>query len=387
LRIGIDYTAAVHQRAGIGRYARGIVGALARQRSEHTFVLLVAGSEGEAGLPLRDDHVPALGANFHVRRLPLSRRFWTVFWQRLRVPLPADLLTGPVDVFHSPDYVLPPVRRGRKVVTIHDLSFLRYPEGAEPSLRRYLSAVVPRCATEADLVLADSENTRQDVVELLGIPAEKVDVVYPGVDQHFTVIEEGEALEEVKERYHLSYPFVLSVGTLEPRKNLIVLLDAYSVLKDRHSLRHRLVIAGGKGWLYEGIFDRVRELDLEDEVVFLGFMPEEDLPGLYSLADVLVFPSLYEGFGLPPLEAMACGTPVVTSDSSSLPEVVGEAGLMVPADDPEALAGAIGQVLDDLDLRGDLIKRGLARAAQFSWHATGEKLLATYRALHEEGRD
>ncbi len=384
MHIGIDYTAAVHQRAGIGRYARGIVSGLARQHTEHSFVLLVTGGEAEAS-PLGQNPDPALGASFRVRRLPLSLRLWTIIWHRLRIPLPVEVFTGPVDVFHSPDYVLPPVRRAKKVVTVHDLSFLRYPEGAEPSLRRYLSAVVPRCASEADVVLADSENTRQDVVELLGLPSRKVDVVYPGVDQRFTVIQEREVLERVKELYRLSYPFILSVGTLEPRKNLIVLLEAYSMLKDRHHLPHRLVIAGREGWLYEGVFRRVEQLSLTEEVVFLGFVPDEHLPGLYTLADVLAFPSVYEGFGLPPLEAMACGTPVVTSDCSSLPEVVGEAGLLVPADDPEALAEAIGRVLDDSKLREDLVRRGLARAAEFSWEATGKKLLATYESLFARG--
>jgi glycosyltransferase involved in cell wall biosynthesis len=375
LHIGIDYTAAVHQRAGIGRYARGIVSGLAKQPSEHSFLLLVAGGEVRTSAPMH-----ALGASFRVRRLPLSERAWTILWHRLRLPLPVDVLAGPLDVFHSPDYVLPPVRRARKVVTIHDLSFLRYPEAAEPSLRRYLSAAVPRCAGEADVILADSENTRRDVVELLGLPSEKVYVIYPGVDQRFSAIQERESLEAVKERYGLSYPFILSVGTLEPRKNLIVLLEAYAMLKERRDLPHRLVIAGGKGWLYEGIFQRVQELSLGAGVVFLEFVPDDLLPSLYTLADLLAFPSLYEGFGLPPLEAMACGTPVVTSESSSLPEVVGEAGLMVPADDPGALAEAMGRVLDDAKLSEDLVARGLARAAQFSWEAAGKKLLAVYES-------
>jgi glycosyltransferase involved in cell wall biosynthesis len=383
LRIGIDYTAAVHQRAGIGRYTRGIVSALAGQSTEDTFVLVVAGDGAEDVPPQQRSRAQALGPNFRVRQLPLSRRFWTIVWQRLRVPLPVDVLVGAMDVFHSPDYVLPPVRRGRKLVTIHDLSFLRNPEGAEPSLRRYLSEVVPRSARRADLILADSESTRQDVVELLGVAPEGVDVVYPGVDRPFGPIEDREVLEGVKELYGLRYPFVLTVGTLEPRKNLAVLLEAYALLRERHSPPHKLVIAGGKGWLYEGIFRCVEELSLTEEVVFLGYVPEEHLPALYNLADVLAFPSVYEGFGLPPLEAMACGTPVVTSDRSSLPEVVGEAGLMVPADDHEALAEAIGRVLDDAALREDLVRRGLSRAAMFSWEATGQKLLSVYGRWHE----
>jgi glycosyltransferase involved in cell wall biosynthesis len=300
----------------------------------------------------------------------------------LGIPVPADLLTGTVDVFHSPDYLLPPVRRGKKVVTVHDLSFLRHPEAAEPSLRAFLCASVPRSVRKADLVLGDSESTRQDVIELLGIDGDRVEVVYPGVDGAFRVIDDQHHLAAVKQLYGLDCPFILNVGTLEPRKNLVTLLDAYAALR-RRGLEHKLVIAGGRGWLYDGVFRRLEELSLEQDVIFLGYVAEEHLPALYSLADLLVFPSLYEGFGLPPLEAMACGTPVITSDSSSLPEVVGKAGLMVPARDADALAEAIATVLADSVLREDLVKQGLSWAAQFTWRAAGEKLLAIYQRLHE----
>jgi glycosyltransferase involved in cell wall biosynthesis len=382
VRIGIDCTAAVHQRAGIGRYTRGVIGALAELGSKHSFVLMVAGSGGEpreSGGGLADLGIPE---NFSINELPLRNGFWTVVWHRLRVPFPADLLTGTVDVFHSPDYLLPPLRQGKKVVTVHDLSFLRYPEAAEPSLRAYLSASVRRSVREADLVLGDSESTRQDVIELLGVDRDRVEVVYPGVGQAFRAIEDQHHLAVVRELYALERPFILNVGTLEPRKNLATLLDAYAALR-RRGLEHRLVIAGGRGWLYDGVLRRVEELSLKEDVLFLGYVAEEHLPALYCLADLLVFPSLYEGFGLPPLEAMACGTPVITSDSSSLPEVVGEAGLMVPAQDPEALAEAIAMLLADPGLREDLVRKGLSRASQFTWQAAGEKLLAIYQGLHE----
>ena len=382
MRIGIDCTAAVHQRAGIGRYTRGIIGALAELGGEHSFELLVVGNDAEIVEPA--GWLPGLETkdNFEVKELPLPNRLWRVLWHRLGIPVPADLLTGTVDVFHSPDYLLPPVRRGKKVVTVHDLSFLRHPEAAEPSLRAFLCASVPRSVRKADLVLGDSESTRQDVIELLGIDGDRVEVVYPGVDGAFRVIDDQHHLAAVKQLYGLDCPFILNVGTLEPRKNLVTLLDAYAALR-RRGLEHKLVIAGGRGWLYDGVFRRLEELSLEQDVIFLGYVAEEHLPALYSLADLLVFPSLYEGFGLPPLEAMACGTPVITSDSSSLPEVVGKAGLMVPARDADALAEAIATVLADSVLREDLVKQGLSWAAQFTWRAAGEKLLAIYQRLHE----
>ena len=383
--IGIDYTSAAHQRAGIGRYTRGIVGALAALRTTHAFTLVVAGSEKEAEGSDGSQAGPEQARNFRIRSLPLSHRFWTVIWHRLRLPLPVNLITGPLDVFHSPDYVLPPVSQAKKVVTVHDLSFLRFPEGAEPRLRRYLSAAVPRSVKEADLVLGDSQSTRQDIVELLGVNPDKVEVIYPGVDRAFRPIEDPQALAAARELYHLDFPFILSVGTLEPRKNLITLLDAYAALRSGGAVDHKLVVAGGKGWLYDGIFSRAAELSIQGDVAFLGYVAEEHLPALYCLSDVMVFPSLYEGFGLPPLEAMACGTPVITSDSSALPEVVGKAALMVPAGDGEALAAAINTLLADSDLRKDLVRKGLLRAAEFSWRASAEKLLTVYERLDERG--
>lgn len=381
MRIGIDYTAAAHQRAGIGRYTRGLVTALAELDADDEFVLFVAGG-GPSHAPHEGQKLNApVPDNFHIRNLPLSERIWTVIWHRVRLPLPVELFTGPVDVFHSPDYVLPHVRRAKAVVTIHDLSFLQCPEGSEPKLRRYLARAVPRAVSRADLVLADSDNTRNDIVELFGTSPDKVEVLYPGVEGSFGPVRDEALLSRARAVYGLDTPFILTVGTLEPRKNHVLLLDAYAVLRERSDVQHKLVIAGAKGWLYEGVFRRVEELSLEEDVIFLGFVPDEDLPAVYSLAEVFVFPSLYEGFGLPPLEAMACGTPVVTSRSSSLPEVVGEAGLMVPLDDSSALADEIQRVLNDRGLRDSLAERGVSQAQKFTWRRAGTKLLTLYRRL------
>ncbi len=372
MRIGIDYTAAVHQRAGIGRYARGLVRALAQLDRENEYLLLVAGR------PKEECTFPV---NFRLRYLPLSPHRVTILWQRLRLPLPADLFTGPLDLFHSPDFVLPPLCRGKSILTIHDLSFLRYPEGADPRLRWYLTQAVPRSIGQADLLLADSQNTKSDLIELLGVEEGRVEVLYPGVEERFHPLNEG-SLASVKARYSLDFPFILTVGTLEPRKNHVGLLQAYSLLKGRHP--HRLVIAGGKGWLYEGIFQEIERLSLEERVLFLGYVPEEDLPALYNLADLFVFPSLYEGFGLPPLEAMACGTPVVVSALSSLPEVVGDGALLVPPQDIEALAEAMEKGLSDLSLRRELRGKGLEQAKRFSWSEAAKRLLAIYKRVGGE---
>jgi glycosyltransferase involved in cell wall biosynthesis len=383
MRIGVDYTAAVQQRAGIGRYTRCLVDALADFDRENEYILFA----GVGGLQRAEflHHAPwIMHPNVHLRSIPLSDRWLSILWHRLGIPLPVDLLTGPVDLFHSPDFTLPPLLRGKAIVTVHDLSFLRFPQGAEPNLRAYLERVVPRAVARADLVLADSQSTKDDLLELLAVEPAKVEVVYPGVEERFCPIEDQTFLERVGRRYNLPPHFVFSLGTLEPRKNLVRLIEAHSSLVTRHSSLE-LVIAGGKGWLYGGIFDQVEELGLEDEVRFLGFVPDDDLPALYNLADLFVFPSLYEGFGLPPLEAMACGTPVVTTNVSSLPEVVGGAGLMVPPEDVEGLAEAMERALGDRAWRGEAVQRGLAQARRFTWRAAAERLIELYETVKGAG--
>ncbi len=378
MRIGLDYTAAVQQSAGIGRYCRELVGALAAQDRENQYVLLVAGRPSAEALRRAQERFAA-HPNFTLRPLPISERWLNRIWHRLRLPLYVEALTGPLDLYHSTDFTLPPVRRARTLLQVHDLSFLRTPQYAEPSLQRYLQQVVPRSVRRADLVLADSQHTKKDIVALLGIPSERVMVILGGTESRFQRVTDEARLEQVRQRYGLSHPFILGLGTLEPRKNLAGLISAYGILRARQAIPHELVIGGRKGWLYQGIFDRVAELGLEQQVRFLGFVADEDLPALYTLADVFAFPSFYEGFGIPILEAMACGTPVVASNASSLPEVVGEAGLMVSPEDTEALAQALGQALQDTPLRRTLISRGYEQARRFTWERAAGQLLMAYR--------
>lgn len=379
MRIGIDYTAAVHQGAGIGRYTRQLVQALLALDTRDEVVLMAAG-RAQTGPMLAAAPLPSPGArSWRVVSLPFSERVMTILWHRLRLPLWVELFAGKLDVFHSPDFALPPVRQARTVLTVHDLSFMRVPECSQPSLRAYLMRVVPPSVRRAGVVLADSESTRNDVIELLGASPDRVRVVYPGVDACFRRVEDTGVLADVRRRYRLPERFVLGVGTLQPRKNLPRLIEAYAQLGAHPETK--LVLAGGTGWMYEGIFRRVEELGLRDAVCFPGYVADEDLPALYTLADLFAFPSLYEGFGLPPLEAMACGTPVVTSNVSSLPEVVGAAALTVDPYDVEALANAMGRVLDDPSLRSSMVRRGLVRAREFAWSRAAQELVHLYHEL------
>jgi glycosyltransferase involved in cell wall biosynthesis len=374
VRIAIDYTAAVNQRAGIGRLVRNLVASLVALDTEDQFILMH--SSPNPGAEVR---VPA-AANVVISEFRFPERWMTILWHRLRVPLPVEWATGPVDIFHAPDFVLPPVRRAQRVLTVHDLAFLLYPECADARLREYLMGVVPRSVRAADFVVADSANTQNDVICLLGADPARTAVVPGGVEPRFHPAS-AEAVADLRARLGLPEPFILSIGMIEPRKNWQGLIRAYSMLRARQSLPHRLVLAGPRGWLSDVVFEERDRSPFRNDVIFPGFVADDDLPALYTAADVFAFPSFYEGFGLPPLEAMACGTPVVVSDAASLPEVVGEAGLTVPAADTAALADALERALLDDDLRARLRADGLARAATFTWSAAAEALLAVYRQV------
>lgn len=375
MRVAIDYTPAINQAAGIGRFVRSLVTALAGIDGETEYLLLYA--EPPRGARLEFPSAP----NFSARRVPVPERALNVLWHRLSLPVPVDVLTGPVDVFHSPDFVLAPVWRAAKVLTVHDLAFLMRPECADERLRDYLERTVPRSVARADYILADSENTRDDLICLLGVPPSKVEVIPGGVDSCFSPVEDPEVLSRIRDEVAGGLPFVLSVGMIEPRKNLTRLIEAFEIIKGNHSLPHKLVLAGKRGWLSDPIYARAASSPLASDIVFSGFVSEDDLPALYSAADVFAFPSLYEGFGLPPLEAMACGTPVVVSRSASLPEVVGDAALTVDAEAVEALADALTRPLLDGELRARLVAGGMEQARQFTWESSARKLLRVYRRL------
>jgi glycosyltransferase involved in cell wall biosynthesis len=380
VRVGIDYTAAVQQGGGIGRYTRNLIRALATLDRESRYTLFVAGGRG-AG-----DRLGRWPKNFRVRSVPLPDRWTTILWQRLRVPIPIQVVTGPLNLFHSPDFVLPPVGRTPAILTVHDLSFLRVPQFFVPGFCAYLVGAVSRAVGRAAHILADSESTRRDLVELLAVEPERVTVVYPGVEPRFRPMDDVQELERVRARYGLPGHFVLGLGTLQPRKNLSGLVKAFDRLlaspgNARDVADLHLVIAGGKGWMYEETLALPERLGLGERVHFAGFVDDADLPALYNLAAAFAFPSWYEGFGLPVLEAMACGTPVVAANNSSLPEAVGEAGLLVEAADTEALAVALGRLLADGVLRARLIPAGQSQARRFTWEGAAAQLLAIYRCF------
>lgn len=373
MRIGIDFTAALQQRAGIGRFTRELVRAVVAADTVGDYRLVHARTS-EAVPPDMPRPLPRV-------QLPFGSRTAAIVWQRLRLPIPVELFSGPLDIFHSPDYVLPPLRRARGLVTVHDLSFVKRPATAPDRLRGYLEKAVPAAVRRASAVLTDSVSSRTDLLEWLDVPPEKVHVVYGGVDARFRPVEDRAELERVREVYGITRPYILSVSTLEPRKNLVHLINAFAAWRARSEAPHQLVLGGGPGWDYEAIYRRAAELDLGDAIVFPGFIDDTYLPTLLSGADVFVYPSLYEGFGLPPLEAMACGTPVIASTAPCLPEVLGNAAVLVDPSDLDALTDALDRVLADAAYRAGLVARGRARAATYTWHGAAMQLLGVYQQV------
>ncbi len=371
-RIGLDYTPAHEQTGGIGRYARELTAALAAIDGDYRYRLFVAGATS-AGLP------KAPSPRFAWRTVRISPRWLARIWHRARLPIPIELATGPLDLFHATDFALPPTLPGtRTLLTVHDLSFARAPEAASPPLKAYLDAVVPRSVRRADHILADSAATKADLSALYGTRPTKISVLYSGVDQRFRPVEDPAALASALARHGLAgKPYILSVGTLQPRKNYGRVIEAVARARAAGFDLH-YAIAGGSGWLQDEIWRAIKGSGMEDFTHILGFVADDELPALYSGARALILASLYEGFGLPILEAMACGAPVIASDVSSLPEVAGEAGILVDPKDSAAISAAIMRLERDDGLRTRLVENGFQRAKQFSWERAARQLKRVY---------
>lgn len=284
-------------------------------------------------------------------------------------------------LLHSMAFVQPVVTRVSSVVTVYDLTFLLFPYLFRPLNRLYLQWGTRFSLRRARQVIAISERTRQDLIRIYGLDPARVIVAPCGVDPAYCPSPADPAESEaLKARYHLPERFILYLGTLEPRKNLPHLIRAYALARQSAALP-KLVLAGGRGWYDEPIDRAIAESGVQEEIVVTGYFPGPDLPALYRAAEAFVYPSLYEGFGLPPLEAMACGTPVIVSNASSLPEVVGDAGIQIPPEDEQSLADALAEVAHNDSLREDLRHRGLAQAARFTWERTAQITAGVYRQV------
>ena len=355
-----------YRGAGVSNYSQNLLTALGKEPGGHRFTAFVSDPR------FHTENVSLRRSRGFVAN-PLAR----IAWEQIALALALKQLDA--ELVHGLVNVLPLVTRVPGVVTVHDLSFVRMPEKLPPAKRFYLTRLCAASVAKARRVIAVSRQTADDLMGCFGVDAQKIEVVYNGVAENFSP---GDGAETEKFRLSAGLPerFLLYLGTLEPRKNLARLIDGYARWRqsDPAARDVALVLAGGKGWYYDEIFQRVRERGLEDAVHFPGFIPGPQLPHWYRAAAVFVYPSLFEGFGLPVAEAMACGTPVICSDAASLLEVAGDAALIFPAGDTDGLVDALHTLFAQPELAADLAQRGLARSRRFTWERTAQETVAVY---------
>lgn len=367
MRIGIDARLVYYFRAGIGQYILRLVEALAGlEANEEEFVLLQS----------RKDRTQIVD-NHNFSRVSL----WTPSHHRLeQLTLRFEVGRLRLDLLHSPDFIPPFWRNCKSVITVHDLAFLLYPHFLTKEAARYYGQI-DQAVRYTDHIIAVSESTRQDTIKLLGVPDRKITVIHEAANPIYRQIPSDEARRHVVETYGLDREYILFVSTIEPRKNLPGLLQAYRKLLDDYKRPEGLVLAGSRGWLSEEVYSAVETLNLSEHVRFLGRVPSTHLVHLYNAARLLVHPSFYEGFGLPPLEAMTCGTPTIVSNVSALPEVVGDAAILIDPHDIDGLTVAMWRILTDEDLCASLIAKGFKRASKFSWKRAAQETLDVYRQV------
>ena len=369
LLVGLDASRAARaRRTGTETYALELIKALSRQLdSRHRLRLYTPHPPQHSNWPD--------SAQVETRVIPFPR-----LWTHLR--LAAELLRHPPDVLFVPAHVLPLVCPAPAVVTVHDLGYVHYPQAHRAADRRYLAWSTRRHTRVARHLLADSQATKDDLVCVYNADPDRISVVYLGRDESLAPVTDTVQLAAARAKYGLPKNYLLYLGTLHPRKNLVRLVDAFAAAHLPDSIA--LVIAGQKGWLFDNIFARVEQLGLQQRVLFPGFVAEADKPALLSGARAYVFPSLFEGFGLPVLEAMACGTPVLTSSVSSLPEVAGEAALLVNPLDTGAIAARLGQIATNEVLRQRLVAQGFQQVRKFSWDAAAAQVLEILERVARE---
>ena len=387
MRIGINARFALNPfRVGTPYYTYNLINYLSKIDRNNEYVLWLGGcfrvSVPSDMLPLRKKP----NVEFRIKKWP-AIMYKSGFYYLLQNYCPrfpfVELLVGKVDVFHLPyPDKFPPQMGGKKIVTIHDLSRLIVPQYYEKEVILKAPGKFQSIQQQADFVITDSLSTKNDIVERLKISEDRILVIPLGVNNKmFHPIDNSDVIHRVMRKYNIQSSYILYIGSLNPRKNLVRLIEAFHKILQQKDINCQLVLAGGKGWMYEEIFKKVDELRLKDKVIFTGYIPEEDIPALINGATAFAYVSLYEGFGLPPLEAMACGTPVIASNTTSIPEVVGDAGILVDPYNVDEIAQALQDVLENETLRAQMRKKGLERAKSFTWKKTARETLKAYEKV------
>ncbi|OGJ49572.1 hypothetical protein A2335_04210 [Candidatus Peregrinibacteria bacterium RIFOXYB2_FULL_32_7] len=379
MKIVIDISLAVGNRAGIGNYSYNLAKQLAKidKKNKYTFFpfFCYIYHPDFKNIPL-DFSNP----NCKLKYKYLPKEWIDYLWKESIIP--KNDIIGDCDILHSTSFCVPENIKSKLAVTIYDVSFVTHPQFHQEANIQHCYNGTKKAVEKADVIIAISEHTKNDLIKYFNCPPEKIKVTYLGYDQKiFRVIKEKNKIQNILKKYNIKKSFIFNLGTIEPRKNIKGLIKAYSLLDNKTQNQHDLVIAGGKGWLNSEIYSLIKETNLEEKIKFLGYVDENDLPYLYNVAKCFVYPSFYEGFGLPPLEALACACPVISSNISSLPEVVGNAGLLIDPNDNQQISEAIKNVLINTSLRENLKKKALLQAKKFSWELCAQETLSIYNQL------
>lgn len=372
MRIAVNALQVRAAKSGVGQYIHALLEAMLRQGSPHEFTVYCTREN------LGNYSLPAPNLRARTWGLPQQARTARLLYEYTF--LPGELRRRGYDLFHGASNFLPPRKSCPYVVTVHDLSYYVHPERCPPVRRRYWYAMTSRTVAVADAIITDSENSRRDIARFFPGAEERTTVIPLAAHSRFRPVSHNRSSSAAaRPELHLNdRPYLLYVGTLEPGKNVIRIIEAFDRIAAAFP-DHLLVLVGDRGWLFDSIYEKARAAIHGDRIVFTGHLPDDDVVDLFNFCDAFVYPSLYEGFGLPPLEAMACGAPVVTSNTSSVPEVVGDAALTVDPSSVEQIASALRRLLESPDLRQELRGRGLERASRFSWDATARQTLEVYR--------
>jgi len=369
--IYLDVSAAINNRAGLGRYTRSLTQALLEEMDPPP--TLFYNRTTQARILPEWEHVPQ-------RSIRLGYKPWRMLvWQAQVARIPLNRLVPGATLFHATEHLLMPLRGTPTVLTVHDLIYKLFPQHHKRLNYWFLNAAMPLFVRRADAIIVVSQATKNDLIRHYRTPDHKITVVHEAAAPHFRVVSESE-VDRVRAKYNLPQRFLLAVGTIEPRKNLSRLAECLAELrKDDPALA--LVVVGAKGWMYESFFKRITELGLEDAIHLPGYVPDADLPAVFRAATVYVMASVYEGAGLPVLEAMACGAPVVSSRESSMPELGADVARYFNPYDVQHMADVIGMVLADERLRAEMAEAGPERAARFSWKRAAQETLAVYHRV------
>lgn len=371
VRIAINTLGPSKIKAGIGNYVVNLVKELSKLDIKNEYVILANSDNAE--------FFTTNNPNFKTITLPNYTRtkFLRILWEQFK--LPKLLRQMGIDILHSPGFIAPLRMTAKSVVTIHDMTFFSHPQYHTKFKRFYFKKMIPLTAKKAAVIIADSENTKKDICKYLDADKQKIAVIHLGVGKDFKKIDAGKAKKFISRKYGIKNKFILFVGMIEPRKNLQRLVDAFLQLKE-HELK--LVIVGKKGWQMDEFFKMIKELKLEDSIIFPGYVPDDDLVKFYNAAEVFVYPSMYEGFGIPVLEALACGCPVITSNTSSMPEITGPAAVLINPADTQDIKKAMQKLLKNEQLRKTLSEQGIEQAKKFSWQKTAQKTLEAYEKTY-----